>query len=1085
MVSTIDNSCSVTGAGRPRTGMAIVPVKVKRKSSDDAIVTYAFLDNGSSSTFCTESLMKQLGIEGLKTRISLTTLEKKGRLVDSFLVQDLVISDVDENNFISLPVLYTRTEIPVTKDDIPTQEDADLWPHLNGVYLPNVSGEIGLLIASDVPEALDPLEVKNSEHGGPYALRTRISWVVNGPLGRYHQGSHATSFFVKADTELQRMVEDFYNLDFNESVADNRTEFSQDEGRFMASVEGSTLLKDGHYEIPLPFKDRQFSVPNNRIQAEQRASWLKKLLEKNPRLLDEYKAFVEEIVAKGYARKVPPHQRESGYQGKTWFIPHHGVYHPHKPGKIRVGLNCSAKYQGKCLNDLLLKGPDLTNSLLGVHQVRVPDPDCSFLRFLWWPDGKLSCTVEEYQMTVHLFGTVSSPTCSNFAVRKTAEDNAKDFSADAINTVRRNFYVDDCLKSLPSVEDAVSHVDELRSLLQRGGFRLTKWISNSREVLESIPESERVQEIKKLDLQKDELHLVPLKQVTIPRLELSAAVISVQLDKVLKRELDLPLAEKSVFWTDSTSVLRYIRNETKWFHTFVANRIAIIRDGSDPDQWRHVGGDLNPADDLSRGLSAEALLSSDRWIKGPAFLWEQREWWRQDPLSLDSISDADPEVKVDVNVHATVVAVSFCPVVEYFRRTSSWHRLKKSVAWFLQYRENLRLASTRRKLAVSSPNSPCRRINMEEMKAAELQILKCVQLHYFSEELQSLTKAGVDVAHVKKTSGLRSLDQVLVDGLLRVGGRLDLAPASFDSKHQIILPKSDHVSTLIIEHCDLISGHSGREYVLSLLRKKIWIVKASSAVRRVLSKCVSCRRRQRPVCKQKMADLPVDRLTPDQPPFTSVGVDYFGPFQVKRGRSLVKRYGVIFTCLAVRAVHIEVAHSLDTDSFLLALRRFIARRGQVKEIRSDNGTNFSSGEKELRESINAWNQEKIHENLLQRNIKWSFNPPYGSHYGGVWERCIRTTRKILQALLREQTTDDEGLVTLLCEVESIMNGRPITTVSSDPQDQEPLMPNHLLLLRSESPMPPGLFRREDQLSRRRCRQVQYLADIFWKRWSKE
>ena len=178
-------------------------------------------------------------------------------------------------------------------------------------------------------------------------------------------------------------------------------------------------------------------------------------------------------------------------------------------------------------------------------------------------------------------------------------------------------------------------------------------------------------------------------------------------------------------------------------------------------------------------------------------------------------------------------------------------------------------------------------------------------------------------------------------------------------------------------------------------------------------------------------------------------------------------------------------HSLDTDSFLLALRRFIARRGQVKEIRSDNGTNLSSGEKELHESINAWNQEKIHENLLQRNVKWPFNPPYSSHYGGVWEQCIRTARKILQPLLRDQTIDDEGLVTLMCEVERIMNGRPITTVSTDPQDLEPLTPNYLLLLHSESPMPPGLFRREDQLSRHRWRQVQYLADIFWKRWSKE
>ena len=364
--------------------------------------------------------------------------------------------------------------------------------------------------------------------------------------------------------------------------------------------------------------------------------------------------------------------------------------------------------------------------------------------------------------------------------------------------------------------------------------------------------------------------LVPFKQVTIPRLELLAAVVSVQLDKVLKRELDFPLTEKSVFWTDSTSVLRYVRNETKRLHTFVANRIAIIRDGSDPDQRRHVSEDLNPGDDLSRGLSAEALLSSDRWIKGPAFLWPQG------PLSLGSIPDEDPEVKVGVNVHATSVAATFCPAVHYFRRTSSWHRLKKSIAWFLRYRENLRLANARKKLAISSQNAPQRRISMEEMRAAELQILKCVQLHYFPEELQSLTKPGVYAAHVKKTSGLRSLDPVLVDGLIRVGGavggRLGSAPASFNSKHQIILPTSDHVSTLIIEHCHLISEHSGRGYALSLLRERFRIVKTSSAIRRVLSKCVSCRRRQRPVCEQKMADLPVDRLTPDQPPFTSVGV---------------------------------------------------------------------------------------------------------------------------------------------------------------------------------------------------------------------
>lgn len=185
--------------------------------------------------------------------------------------------------------------------------------------------------------------------------------------------------------------------------------------------------------------------------------------------------------------------------------------------------------------------------------------------------------------------------------------------------------------------------------------------------------------------------------------------------------------------------------------------------------------------------------------------------------------------------------------------------------------------------------------------------------------------------------------------------------------------------------------------------------------------------------------------------------------------------------MTIRAIHIEVAHSLDTDSFLHAMRRFIARRGPPEVIRSDNGRNLVSGEKELRAAIAAWNQEKLHQFLLQRDVKWIFNPPAGSHFGGVWERCIRTVRKVMTALLNQQTLDDEGLVTLMCEVESIINSRPSTKVSDDPEDMEALTPNHLLLLRSGSLLPPGIFNKDDLYSRRRWRQVQYL----WRRWIKE
>ncbi|XP_065941388.1 uncharacterized protein [Magallana gigas] len=166
-----------------------------------------------------------------------------------------------------------------------------------------------------------------------------------------------------------------------------------------------------------------------------------------------------------------------------------------------------------------------------------------------------------------------------------------------------------------------------------------------------------------------------------------------------------------------------------------------------------------------------------------------------------------------------------------------------------------------------------------------------------------------------------------------------------------------------------------------------------------------------------MANLPKDRIVPDEPPFSRVGVDYFGPFEVKQKRSRVKRYGVIFTCLASRAVHLEVAASLDTDSYINALRRFIARRGQGTKIRSDNGTNFVGAERELARSIQEWNQHQIQNSMLQKNVDWQFNPPAGSHHGGVWERIIRIIRKAMNSVLREQTLDDEGLNTLMCEIE--------------------------------------------------------------------
>ncbi|XP_060555752.1 uncharacterized protein LOC132716484 [Ruditapes philippinarum] len=227
------------------------------------------------------------------------------------------------------------------------------------------------------------------------------------------------------------------------------------------------------------------------------------------------------------------------------------------------------------------------------------------------------------------------------------------------------------------------------------------------------------------------------------------------------------------------------------------------------------------------------------------------------------------------------------------------------------------------------------------------------------------------------------------------------------------------------------------------------------------------------------------------PTFLSKGREhwpkYSGNFipEVSEDDVEVKRYGCIFSCLTSRAVHLEVTHSLSTDSFIAALQRFISRRGLPEKVYSDNGTNLVSGDCELRKSLREWNQSEIGQFMLQREIEWNFNPPSASHMGGIWERMIRSTRAILRSLVKEQLLTDEQLLTVVTEVEKILNDRPITRVSDDPKDPPVLTPSMILLLKSNTCIPRGIFRKEDTYAKRRWRQAQYLADIFWKRWIRE
>lgn len=562
--------------------------------------------------------------------------------------------------------------------------------------------------------------------------------------------------------------------------------------------------------------------------------------------------------------------------------------------------------------------------------------------------------------------------------------------------------------------------------------------------------------------------VAPIKVTTIPRLELLAAVLAVQLNNFIYQEVDIQIQSK-FFWTDSMVVLQYIRNTTKRFQTFVSNRISEIHAGSNVSDWRFIPGKTNPADDASRGLTVSQICQNSRWLSGPGFLWLDKEQW---PITAASseILDSDPNIK-NVNVITSFGTKAIDGLVE---RYSSYERLLVGIAWILRFK--LWLINK----GYKSDTSDFTRfpyITASEIKVANNAIIKYIQEQVF-HEFSNPTKAAKSLPRK-----LAKLHPILVNGLLRVGGRLGNAPISDHAKHPIIIPKG-HFSDLLIQHHHRINGHVGPGHTWAVIRQHYWIVSGSVEIKRNLSSCMKCRKRTAKCCEQVMADLPKARVTPGNPPFHCVGVDYFGPLVVKVGRSNQKRYGCIFTCMSTRAVDLEVAFALTTSSFLNVFRRFCCKHGTPFEVYSDNGTNFVGAQRELRRTIAEWNQQTINAHMRIRNILWNFNPPHAPHMGGVWERLIRSVKSIFYSMTECQSLTDEMLLTLFSEVENIMNSRPLLPISLDPRDKEPLCPNHLLHFRNEN-VPVGVFRKDDLYSRSRWRQIQYLADQFWRRWTHE
>ncbi|KAM4566949.1 uncharacterized protein PAE49_010403 [Odontesthes bonariensis] len=363
-----------------------------------------------------------------------------------------------------------------------------------------------------------------------------------------------------------------------------------------------------------------------------------------------------------------------------------------------------------------------------------------------------------------------------------------------------------------------------------------------------------------------------------------------------------------------------------------------------------------------------------------------------------------------------------------------------------------------------------------ERIAAELALLQRTQLKSFPEEVNAL-KAGKAIPTNSRLSSLSPMLNQL--GLIRVGGRLRKAEdLEDDTLHPIVLSPDHLVARLLIRDYDSRLLHPGPERVYAEIRRSYWILRGRQAIRKHQRQCTECCKwRKKPGIPQ-MADLPSARLRLNKPFFWSTGIDCFGPYTIKIGRRHEKRWGIIFKCLTTRCFHLDLLSHMDSDSFLLDLRRFVATRGKPFEILCDQGTNFRGGDRELKEAF-AQLEPSLREQLAGQKISFRYNPPHAPHFGGAWEREIKSVKASLQVVLRDQIVPEDVLTTVLVEVEGILNSKPLGYVSSDVADPDPITPNLLLMGRRDASLPQALYGPEALLGRRLYRHSQVIADLFW------
>jgi len=556
--------------------------------------------------------------------------------------------------------------------------------------------------------------------------------------------------------------------------------------------------------------------------------------------------------------------------------------------------------------------------------------------------------------------------------------------------------------------------------------------------------------------------VAPKKALTIPKLELTAASLGARLTKYVCDTYAADVKIEGIYmWSDSQVALRWIASK-EVLPAYVQNRKLEVQQAVPDARWDYVDTTENPADLITRPVSAQKLANSTLWWHGPR--------WTVAEQTVGKMC-----VVAETNVAATEEKTFMQKLAD---RYSTFREMVKTVAWLRRVKYK--------------PKEPYLQeardqLTYEEYKASHDLIIRAVQREAYPEEIKCLDSNQPG----SSTPLVRALNLALRDGKLVVVSRLENAGVADSVKYPVLLPPKHKVTALIIASTHELKHHRGLNSVMSAIRQQYWIPRMRQVIKSVVKNCTICRRlTSPPYLKPPVPPLPAYRVD-EARPFAATGVDYAGPFTTKRNAERDKRYVAVFTCAATRAVHFEIAENLSAEAFLRVLQRFVSRRSYPSILLSDNGSNFRNSAKILKE----WEQHAgIRGFLGERHCQWRFNPSLSPWMGGFWERLIRILKDSLASVVGRALLTDDELHTVVCTIEAQMNDRPLTYVSNSPDDPPPLTPSQLMtgyrldsvpvaIIDPEEDKDPTMFTRE--ILTRRQKHMQKVLQHYFQRFKCE